>query len=218
MSIATIITLMPFILLHLVGLILPGADFVVISSLGVKYSNQKLLTRIMPSLGIASGIISLCLLSMLLISIQLESSQAGLILLNVLRYLGGGYIIYLAISMFKDSTKAKHSKQIVETQDSKLGNLNWSLFSKGYLTNILNPKAFLLMMAIFSQLITLSVSKESQLTVAIIFGLQGLIWFTLVTLLLGQGLINKFYNQHISLMLKSFALLLFVLGLGVIKG
>jgi threonine/homoserine/homoserine lactone efflux protein len=149
---------------------------------------------------------------------QLESSKNGLILLSTLRYLGGGYLIFLAISMFKDSTKAKHSKQIIETQDSKLGNLNWSLFSKGYLTNILNPKAFLLMMAIFSQLSSLNVSSQTQLIIVLIFGLQGLIWFTLVTVLLGQGLINKFYKQHISLMLKSFAILLFVLGLGVIKG
>ena len=67
---------------------------------------------------------------------------------DVVRYVGAAYLLYLAWQAFTSTRKATDIKQQVHTPQS-----NADMFRQGLLTNLLNPKMAIFVLALFPQFV-----------------------------------------------------------------
>ena len=112
---------------------------------------------------------------------------------SIVKYLGAAYLLYLAYQSFKD----KGSGFNFETKDS----LDYkSLYKKGIIMNLLNPKVSLFFLAFFPQFINYEAANVTlqMLILGIIFLIQTLVIFSLISIFAGK--VGEFLrkNQTIS--------------------
>tara|TARA_Y100000590_G_scaffold359620_1_gene415528 strand:- start:52 stop:678 length:627 start_codon:yes stop_codon:yes gene_type:complete len=156
---------------HLIAVVSPGQDFALVIRQTIQY-NRKI--AIMSSIGIATGIlihIAYCILGVAFLFSNYEP------LYNILKCICALYMLYLGCqSLFKDSKINDIEKQ------SKLLKKNSYLlaFKQGFLTNILNVKATLFFLSLYS-----FINVETPIIVQTLYGfwmclITGL-WFVLVS-------------------------------------
>lgn len=91
-----------------------------------------------------------------------------------------------------------------------------SAIKQGFLTNILNPKATLFFLSLFTQVI----SSETTMAVRNLYGLEmfaaTFIWFSLVATLMTQKSIQRVYEKIKHRINQVFGITLVALGLKVI--
>jgi threonine/homoserine/homoserine lactone efflux protein len=157
-------------------LISPGPDFVLIVRNSLVYSRR---TGLYSAFGVALGI--LVHVSYSLMGLGLIISQS-ILLFSVMKYLGAGYLIYIGYKSLRSKpSQLSISKDTIQKDISKA-----QAVKIGFLTNVLNPKATLLFLALFTQVI----SQTTPITIKIFYGLEmsGLVfaWFSLVTVILSH--------------------------------
>ena len=127
------------------------------------------------------------------------------------KFLGAGYLIYIGVkSIF---AKASHI-EIEET--NKIKDISaFEAVKIGFLTNVLNPKATLFFLSLFTLVITPG-------TPAVVLGILGAImiantflWFSLVALFMTQKMIRKIFNRFEGVFNKIFGSLLIGIGIKV---
>lgn len=79
----------------------------------------------------------------------------------VLKWLGGGYLIYLGIGMWR----ASGAVQLTEKQQSRLNPM--ALFTQGYVTAIANPKGWAFMVSLLPPFINPDLSLPVQLSILV---------------------------------------------------
>lgn len=169
-------------IIHSLALMSPGPDF----ALTVKIATQQ--TRpvaLATSLGISFGILILTSLSLTGVSLVIHSS---LVLFTLVQLIGAAYLGWIGTHALKAafSSLSAHKKAKKDTVLSQVIS-PFQGFRQGLLTNLLNPKALIFFITIFSTLITPTVSLSTQLaSVILLFGLS-LVWFSLLSLFLSKA-------------------------------
>lgn len=190
--------------LHLLAVMSPGPDFVMITRNSLVYSRK---TGVMSALGLALGIvvhITYCLIGIAYII------SKSIIIFSTLKLLGAGYLIFIGYK----SLKAKPSlagDAVAEQKDmSKLGALKM-----GFLTNLFNPKATLFFLALFTQVIRPNTPLFMKLAYGAEMTTMTFVWFGFVAVILSHNKIKRrFLNiQHYVERVTGFALI--ALGLKV---
>lgn len=189
---------------HLLAVISPGPDTAVILSVASKHGIKE---GIKTSLGIALGIglhVTYCLIGVALI---LKSNN---FVFDLVRIAGSLYLLWLARSLIVSSIKSK--KQATDS----IGKQSKSGFKKGFITNVLNPKATLFFLALFTQV----VSPNTSIIIKVLYGVEMIVvtflWFSLVTLLVGNERVRKSYQAKSWIVDLIFGLVLGILGLVVL--
>lgn len=101
-------------------------------------------------------------------------------LFNALKYTGAVYLIWIGIQALRSRGGGTLDLAVGGVQ--RVG--HWSAFLQGYLCNLLNPKATLFFLAVFTQVLSLDSSFAEKLWYAgIIVGLAALWWPLLVVLI-----------------------------------
>lgn len=137
-------------LAHLLAVISPGPDLAVVLSTA---SSKGIREGVKTSLGVAIGIgihVAYCLVG---IALLLKSNQA---LFNVIRTVGSLYLIWLAWNLAKSALSSRKS------EDQQISKPTGSGFTKGLVTNVLNPKATLFFLALFTQVVSRSTSPGNK--------------------------------------------------------
>ncbi len=168
--------------IHLLAVMSPGPDFAMVTRNSLLYSRKS---GIYTSVGLALGImvhVTYCLLGIgLLIS-------KSIILFNVIKYIGAGYLIYIGYKSIKAKPIVVSEKENVVTEQKVLS--LWNSVRIGFLTNVLNPKATLFFLALFTQIIDPATPKFFQ----IIFGMETIVatfaWFSIVSIFFSHHLIK----------------------------
>ncbi|MBQ4833790.1 LysE family translocator [Pseudoalteromonas sp. MMG010] len=81
---------------------------------------------------------------------------------TILKYLGGAYLIYIGINMYRDK-----GSLAVENQDSK--NVSkYSLLSQGFVTAIANPKGWAFMISLLPPFININYAVAPQLSMLVV--------------------------------------------------
>lgn len=168
-----------------VALMSPGPDFVVAVRNAVLYSRA---TGLMTALGFAAGV-----------AVHVGYTLAGLaaliahsvIAFSILKYAGAAYLFFMAYKALK--SKGFEAPSIDGTEQEKRKLSPFKAFRDGFLTNLLNPKATMFFLAIFSQFIT----PETGHAVQALYGATCIVmtglWFSFVTLVLtGQRIKSIF--------------------------
>ncbi|MEK7084113.1 MAG: LysE family transporter [Patescibacteria group bacterium] len=162
--------------IHMLGVISPGSDFVMVSRNALVYSRR---TGVYSALGIACGLV--VHITYLLIGIGVIIAQS-ILLFNTIKYIGAGYLIYIGIK----SLRAKPQEIQRDTVETKKELTKWQAVRMGFLTNLFNPKATLWFLGLFTQVI----DPTTPIVVQSIYGVTmiatAFAWFTLVAMVLSH--------------------------------
>jgi RhtB (resistance to homoserine/threonine) family protein len=163
--------------------IAPGSDTLLVMR-SVLSRGQR--AGLLATLGISSGLFFHASLSALGLSVILVRSAAAY---NAVKLLGACYLIFLGCQSLwgafrrrvEQPTESETTAKPLERRDVKKS------FAEGLLNNLLNPKVAIFYLAFLPQFISPSdsVFAKSMLLGSIHF-LQGVVWLTLVTLLMGR--------------------------------
>ncbi len=141
---------------------------------------------IFAALGIASGILIHSCLALFGISYLISKSHLAYV---ILQYLGSGYLLYLGYGSLRSGLSPK--KIIDEGVQLVKGLTERKAFISGFITNVLNPKAVLFFLAIFTQVL----ANDTPVYIKAIFGIEMTIatfcWFTLVAIVFSAEKMRK---------------------------
>jgi RhtB (resistance to homoserine/threonine) family protein len=189
--------------------VLPGADFVMVTRTSIRNGR---LAGLYTTLGVC---ISIC--------IHASYSIAGLavIIANstwlfvAIKYLGASYLIYIAWQLLTNRELLNHEQKDETPKMPVLAALRL-----GFTCNILNPKAPLFFMSIFTQVVSLDTPLTLQVAYGLIIMLAHLIWFSSVALLFSHPNLLPRFNQHKQKIdkLAGLMLMLFAIKLTLISG
>lgn len=170
--------------IHLLAAASPGPDFVLVSQQTL--SNGKK-AGLLTSFGIAIGLSVHIVYSSFGLAVVIANSES---LLWLIKILGGAYLIYLGVQ----GLKAKPKSPIEPNQLVKDASSSKTIF-KGILCNVLNPKAPIYFVALF----TMVLSPNMPLSELAIYGVWMMTlqfgWFSAVVFLLSQSTINKKFQM-----------------------
>ncbi len=166
--------------LHLLAVMSPGPDFVLITRNSLVYSRK---TGVLSALGLAFGIvvhITYCLVGIAYII------SKSIIIFSTLKFLGAGYLIFIGYK----SLKAKPSKagDVVVEQKTMT---SFEALKMGFLTIVFNPKATLFFLALFTQVIRPETPMFMKLAYGLEMSTMTFVWFSFVSLILSHNKIKK---------------------------
>jgi RhtB (resistance to homoserine/threonine) family protein len=191
--------------IHVLGLISPGPDFIMAIRNAITYSRK---IGIFTALGIALGV---------LVHISYGFAGLGLIIsksiliFNTIKYLGAAYLIYIGIK----SIRARKSTIKVEAEKPKKQLTPMQAMKVGFLTNVLNPKATVYFLSIFTLVMTPETPLGTFAIASTIMFVTTAIWFSLVAIFFSQKTVQKTFNRFQGAFNKFFGGLLVLLGLKI---
>jgi RhtB (resistance to homoserine/threonine) family protein len=192
--------------LMLLSAMLPGPDFALVTKNSILHSRRA---GLFTSLGIGSAIlvhITYCVLGLAVIISQ------SLLLFSVIKYIGAIYLIYLGITaILTKHTSTIEAKVHRPLQKSKISDL--TAFRQGFLCNLLNPKATLFFLALFTMIIKPETPKLWELAYAIEMFIIITGWFCSLTIILSHRRILRILNRIEKYIEKAVGI--FLIGFGV---
>jgi RhtB (resistance to homoserine/threonine) family protein len=172
----------------LLSAMLPGQDFALVVKNTMTASRR---IGLYTSLGIASGLlvhVSYCVLGLAVVIAQSD------ILFNVMKYAGAAYLLYLGVTtLFGPATAQTDGAELEVRVRGQL--TPWKVFRQGFVCNVLNPKATLFFLALF----TMVVGAQTPGWMLFVIGLEvlliPLLWFSTLTIILSHpkvyGLLSR---------------------------
>ncbi len=192
-------------LAHLLAVISPGPDFIMITRNSLIYSRR---TGIYSAIGLGLGILVHVTYS--LVGIGLIISQS-IVLFNIIKFIGAGYLIYIGYK----SLTSKSSKVDIKTQSQKKDISKLAAIKIGFITNVTNPKATLFFLSLF----TIIVTPTTPLFIKILMGAEMSIvtslWFMLVAYLTSHHLVKTKISSIQHFAEKFIGVVLIALGIKV---
>ena len=172
-------------LIGFLGAMSPGPDFVIVSQNTLLHGRKA---GILTALGVALG----CLfhLTYCIIGIGVVVSES-IFWFNIIKYFGCAYLLYLGWH----ALRAKTTTHLQSASINKHHVNYFQLFKKGFLINLLNPKATLFFVSVFSQVIDPKMPKITQACLGAEFVLIAFIWFSMLACILSFPALKAKLNQ-----------------------
>lgn len=192
--------------IHLLAVMSPGPDFIMISRAALIYSRRA---GIFAAIGLGLGITVHVLYSLLGIALVIAQS---VVLFTIIKYLGAGYLLYIGYK----SLRAKPAKDIaIETVKKQKDISDNAAMRMGFLTNVLNPKATLFFLALFTQVIRPETPHIIQALYGVEMAIMTFAWFTVVALVLSGGIVRRKFVAIQHKAERVFGVILIALGVKV---
>lgn len=192
-------------LVHLLGVMSPGPDFIMCVRNSLTYSRR---TGIFTAIGFGFGIaihILYCAAGLALIISQ------SILMFNFIKFLGAAYLIYIGIR----SLTSKSGQINIGTQEKKSDISRLKAVKIGFLTNVLNPKATVFFLSMFTLVISPDMPLHLLIIVSIIMIIDTMLWFSLVAIFFTQKHIRGVFEKYQGIFNKTFGGILIALGLKV---
>lgn len=189
----------------ILAVVSPGPDFAMTLRNSLVFGRKAGLAT---SAGIAAGVSVHIIYSILGFSFILEKAVW---LLDIIRYLGAAYLIWLGVQPFLkpkiliDNTNKFAAKQEFITKTSA--------FRSGFLCNALNPKTTMFFVALFSQVIHPETPLFAQLAFGVFIAVAHLTWFSFVATILTHSTMKSVFDKARSKIEKGIGICL--VGLGI---
>jgi RhtB (resistance to homoserine/threonine) family protein len=207
-------------LIHFLLVMAPGADFAIAVRQSVRHGRRA---GVFTALGFGAGTALHVAYTLLGVSALLQTTPW---LLEVVKWLGGAYLMYLGLVFLRSRPAAQEAvdaamdEMAVGNQVAALNPTGPSLrqsFWIGFLTNATNPKATLFFLAMFTTL----VSPTTPLPVQMLYGLWMCLaiaaWFSFVAFVFTRALVRQrfvrsghWFERAMGLVLLGFAVRLLV--------
>jgi RhtB (resistance to homoserine/threonine) family protein len=194
-------------LAHFFAVASPGPDFAIILKQSISYGRRNALFA---SAGVGLGIlvhVTYCLLGVALIIAQSET------LFNWLKYLAAAYLAYMAFQ----ALQAKPANGEVQKMSTHLSDEPVSRsFSKGFLTNALNPKATLFFLSLFTIVIDPNTPSLVQAGYGVYMALATWVWFSFSSLILSKTQVRAFFLKSGHWFDRGIGIVLLILAVRVV--
>ncbi|MDC5707462.1 LysE family translocator [Vibrio europaeus] len=198
---------------HFVALMSPGPDFALVVQNATRYGRQ---TGLYIALGLSCGILLHSILSLTGVSYLVHQQPT---LFALLQLAGGSYLFYLGYGALKASWSSFRSRN-VENESSKetglLLNNKREAFSRGFATNILNPKALVFFVSLMSSLVPASMSLTGKGMALMILWSISLLWFSFLAWALSTQRMQRKIKATAHYVDGLCGILFTVLGLGIL--
>ncbi len=196
--------LIPFLTASIILTISPGPDIIYVLVQSITNGRKA---GIMTTLGLVSGILIHTSLVAFGVSAIIKESESFFL---AIRIFGAVYLFYLAFKVYSAESRITLSSSAVPEKS------NLSLFKRGFIMNVLNPKVTIFFLAFFPGFLW-DPGEDTILQFYILGGLfmlQALLIFGAVAMLAGN--ISGYLNNHPSsgIILKWLQILVFI-GIGL---
>ena len=192
-------------LLHFFAVASPGPDFVLVSQQSFRYGRM---VAIWTSGGIALGILFHVAISLTGLSLLLQSQPD---LFWYLKLAASLYIGYLGFVSLISKESVDLQKVSMEKGDRYLKSI-----SKGFLINVLNPKAFIFFITVFTLVINEDTGIVIKSLLGIYMSMATFIWFTFMSILLTNEKATERFKNLIPWLEKITGLFLLILAIEII--
>ncbi len=192
-------------LIHILALMSPGPDFIMVIKNSLSYGRRS---TFFTALGLTFGImvhITYCILGIWLIISQ------SIILFTVIKFIWAWYLIYIGIQAFL----AKKSGLQIETETKKKEVSNLTFFKIWFLTNVLNPKATLYFLSIFTLYITPELPTWVIWTMSLSMVILTFVWFFILWIFFTHAKIRNVFFTFETILNKVFGSVLVFLGIKI---
>ena len=159
--------------IHLFAVMSPGPDFIIIVRQSISSGRRSAL---MTSLGIGIGIlmhITLCIFGLGMI---IKESD---LLFKVIQIIGSLYLAYLGVISIISKDSSNNSNY-----NDELHFNSFQSFKLGFLTNILNPKATLFFLSLYTMIIANNTPFQFQILFGLWMSFATGLWFAFLSLIL----------------------------------
>ncbi|SUI93465.1 LysE family translocator [Shewanella morhuae] len=182
--------------IHTVALISPGPDFAIMVKIATQ---QRRNTALAAAAGISVAILAHTILSLTGVSLVIKSSH---ILYLVVQIAGASYLAWMGFSALRSgmamwrkplASVDEANDNVQETSVDKVSKTRVIPMSQrqgfltGLYTNLLNPKALVFFLTLFSALITPDVTASTKLVSAVLLFVLSLAWFGLLAVMLSKA-------------------------------
>lgn len=181
----------------------PGADFAMVTRNSLLRSRRA---GVLTALGIALAL--LLHVSYTLAGIGLLIAHSPL-LFNLIRYAGAAYLVCLGVKMLRSTPRA------VAGDAPAAALSDFAALRTGFLSNLLNPKAPLFTVALFTQVIGPATPLPAQLAAGAFLSLIHLLWFSLVACVFSSEPAQRVFGRSRVILERSLGVLLAAFGLGL---
>jgi threonine/homoserine/homoserine lactone efflux protein len=182
------------ILAQIIALISPGPDFALILRNALLYTRRD---SLLTSLGIALGILVHASYCVYLMPFILGNKK---IIIATVHYLGAIYLIYLGVKSIQSGLGfyRLRSQAVTHSQASLLTKPQHGVgfVLSGFLCNLLNPKAILFFLSLFSVVASKNIPLYVGEIAGLSFFLTTWLWFSFVSLLLTHHRYQRFFSGH----------------------
>jgi len=181
----------------------PGPDFFMAIRNSLTYSRK---TGIYTAIGFGIGIgvhIIYCSVGLALII------SKSILAFNIIKFLGAGYLIFIGIQSILSKNSYDEIKNTIHKKDiSPL-----KAIRMGFLTNVLNPKATLFFLSLFTFVIEPSTPKSILALLGMLMMINTTLWFGLVAVFFTQQRIQKIFYKSQKVFNRIFGGVLILIGL-----
>lgn len=193
---------------HLLAVASPGPDFALVLRQSLAYGRRVALWA---SLGIGSGIavhVAYCLLGL---GLLLRDSPVAL---ELLRYGGAGYLAWVG----GQALRARPREGDVDlAEGGAAAPTNGAAWRRGFLVNLLNPKAALFFIALFA----LRVSPDTPLSLKLGYGIWLVVatggWFVLVSLVFTRAAVRRRFLRQGHWIDRALGLVFLAFAFGLVR-
>lgn len=155
-----------------INAVIPGADFAMVLRQSIAHDRRAALFT---SAGIATSILVHGSYTLLGVGVIVGQS---LLVFNILKWLGAAYLVYLAISALRSPPPKPPAEG--DLASAKRG--DFAAFALGFLTNLLNPKAVLFFLALFTSLVSIQTGGDIKVFYVACMSIMLFAWFALVSI------------------------------------
>ncbi|EON2338966.1 LysE family translocator [Escherichia coli] len=187
------------------GILSPGPDFFMVVKNAARYRRSAAMVTAM---GITCGIIthmSYCVAGLAVVITHTPW------LFDVLKYAGGAYLMWVGMQALCSRGGKKLDVAEVQPQEVSLARA----FTQGYLCNLLNPKATLFFLSIFTQVLNVNSGVLDKLWYAGVIVLVSAIWWPLLVVLIQSAPVRHWLTRAQKVIDKLLGGLLIGLGIKV---
>ncbi|MGB5446309.1 MAG: LysE family translocator [Psychromonas sp.] len=174
-------------LIHFLAVISPGPDFAVIVRQSISFGRK---TAMITSLGIGAGISMHVLYTLLGIGFIITQSTTAFM---VAKIVGALYLTYIGFKMLRSKAPENSTVQVTTDVDP---NHHKRAFMLGFMTNVLNPKATMFFLAIFTTVVSINTPLAVQSIYGIWLSLTTALWFLLVSIFFSQHRLRSKFIRH----------------------
>ncbi len=202
MDIAKVTTI---VFISLLAAISPGPDFAIVTRNCISGTFRS---GCLTALGVSCALLVHMTYCLFGIAIVIQESP---VLFHLLKYLGAGYLFYLGILILKEKISPEGSPTTAQATIKK----KHKPFLSGFLCNLLNPKATLFILSLFTQFIDPTMSFFAKAFLGSIFAFVVFIWFVLLSYLITHRLLQKHFAKFQLVITKAMGIILCFLALCV---
>ncbi|MFJ5438839.1 LysE family transporter [Pectobacterium brasiliense] len=190
------------------GMLSPGPDFFLVIRNAARYPRAA---AMMTAFGVICGVATHMAYCVAGLAVVITTTPW---LFNVLKYAGAAYLIWIGIQALFARGGSKMDVSNLTQQSVSLK----KAFLQGYLCNLLNPKATLFFLAMFTQVLNIHSGIGEKLWYAMIIWLLSLVWWPLLVVLFQSEPVRRGLAKVQKLVDKLLGTVLIALGIRVALG